>query len=76
MTIFAGGSLPVSGMTEAGPQPSLVLCATAVIAPNAMAATDSRDVHFKLVCFKFAMFFAPVTAVMTILAPFTASGTL
>jgi hypothetical protein len=67
MTIFAGGSLPMSGITWGEPQPSLALCAAAGIAHNAMAATDSRNVHLKLVGFNFAMFLAPF--------PFTASGT-
>lgn len=60
MTIFAGGSLPVSGITWAGRQLSVALCATAVTAYNTMAATDSRDVPFKLVSFRFAMFFPPM----------------
>ena len=53
MKIFAGGSLPVSGMTLAAPQTcatdvellpgSFVLCAAVVTVHNTMAATDSRD---------------------------------
>lgn len=58
MTIFAGGSL-ASGITAAGRHLSLALCATAVVAHNTMAATDSRDVPIELVYFRFAMFFLP-----------------
>jgi hypothetical protein len=47
MTIFAGGSSLVSGITGAGPQLSFALCATAVIAYNTMAATDSRKRAFR-----------------------------
>ena len=54
MTIFAGGSLALaSGITGARRQMSLALCATAVIAYNTMAATDSRDVPFDFVYFRF-----------------------
>jgi len=49
ITIFAGGSLPVSGITGAGRQMSVAFCAIAVIAYNTMAATDSRAVPFELV---------------------------
>ena len=63
MTIFAGDSSLVSGITGAGPQLSFALgvafalCATAVIAYNMMKATDSRDPPFELV--RFAKFFPP-----------------
>ena len=60
MTIFAGGSSLVSGMTGVGPQVSFVLCAEAVIAHNTMAATDGRDVPFEMEYFRFAMFFGSV----------------
>lgn len=57
MTIFAGGSLVVSGMTVASRQLSVGFCATAVIAQNTMKASDSRDVPFELIYFRFSMFF-------------------
>jgi len=59
MTIFAGGSLVVSGITGAGRQLSLALCAIAVVAHNTIAATDSRDMPFGLAYFGFSMFFPP-----------------
>ena len=59
MTILAGGSLPsASGITWAGLHLSVGFCAAAVIASNAMAATDSRDVAFDLV--RFVMFLPPM----------------
>ena len=57
MTILAGGSSLVSGMTRAGPQLSFALCATAVIAYNTMAATHSSDVPFEFVYISLAMLF-------------------
>jgi hypothetical protein len=55
MTIFAGGSSRLSGITEASRHLSVAFCAIAFIAHNTMAATDSRDVPFDLVYF--VMFF-------------------
>ena len=59
ITIFAGGSVLVSGIGAADLQLSLALCATAVIviAYNTMATTDSRDAAFELVYLRFAMLF-------------------
>jgi hypothetical protein len=69
MMIVAGGSLPVSGITEAGGQMSVAFCAIAVIAYNTMAATDSRDVHFELVCFRLAICFPPARSPKSNLSP-------
>jgi len=47
--IFAGGSLPVSGITEVGPQVSFAYYAKAVTEYTKMAATDSKNMPFELV---------------------------
>ena len=57
MTIFAGDSLPVSGITAAGRQLSVGFCATLVIANNTTVATHSRDAPFDHVYVRFAMLF-------------------
>ena len=58
--IFAGGSLPVSGITEVGPQVSFALCAKAVTEYTKMAATDSENVVFELAVYlSFAIVLAP-----------------
>src|SRR4249919_3839885 len=61
MMIFAGGSLALaSGITGAGRHLSVALCATAVVAHNTTAATDSRDAPFELGDFRIAMVFPPM----------------
>jgi hypothetical protein len=57
VTIFAGGSAPVTGITEADPQLSFALSATAVIAHNTMAAADSGNIPFQIPHFGVAIFF-------------------
>ena len=57
MTIFAGGSSLVSGITGVGPQPSFALCAKAAVAYNTTAATDSRDAPLDVVYLRCGMFF-------------------
>jgi hypothetical protein len=59
VTIFAGGSSLVSGITGVGPHVSFALCAKAVTAYTTMATTDSRDVPFELVYFSFAIVLFP-----------------
>ena len=46
MTIFAAGSVPVSGMTWAGLHVCVALCARAVLPDSIMAATDSTGATF------------------------------
>jgi hypothetical protein len=60
MTIFAAGSVPVSGMTWAGPHVCVALCARAVLPYSIMAATDSTGAMFSAACFSVIMFFAPL----------------
>jgi hypothetical protein len=55
MTIFAGGSLPVSGMTCGGLQLSVAFCAAAFIGHNRMA-TGIRKTTVKRVYLSFAIF--------------------
>ena len=58
ITILPGGSLPLArGTTGAGRQMSVAFCAIALTEHNTMAASDSGDVTFKLVHFRFAIFF-------------------
>jgi hypothetical protein len=56
MTIFAGGSSPVSGITRVCPQSSFALCAKAADADNAMAATHSRDAPVEVIDLRCRMF--------------------
>jgi hypothetical protein len=44
-TIFAGGSSPVSGITDVTPQPSFGVCANTVVAGKKTAATARRDIE-------------------------------
>src|SRR5687767_7310121 len=64
MTIFDGGSLPVSGMTAAGRQLSIALCAAAVLAHNTKTATPSRDSPLDVVYFRSGMFFPPTYSIL------------
>jgi len=56
MKIFAGGSVVVSGITGASRQLSVGFCAPAIMAHMTMTATDSSDMLFERVSFRFVMF--------------------
>jgi hypothetical protein len=60
ITIFAAGSVPVSGMTPAGLHVCVALCARAVLAHSIMTATDSISATFSAASFSVIMIFAPL----------------
>ena len=62
MTIFAAGSVPVSGMTCAGQTPLRGALCVAVLAHSIRAATDSTGATFSAACFSVIMFFTPLIA--------------